>query len=46
MGHFIIRCDVVSGRFTVEETLTAMFDDKFGLSDGESSEKEGEEIYR
>ena len=45
MGHFIIRYDVASGRFTVEETLTAMFDDKFGLSDGEWSDKEGKEIY-
>ena len=36
---------MASGRYTVEETLTAIFEDKFGLSDGELSDEEGEEIY-
>ena len=34
----------ISARFTVDEVLDAVFDDDFGLSDGDSSE-EGEDIY-
>ena len=33
-------------RFTVDEALEAVFDDDFGLSDGESSEEEeGDDLY-
>lgn len=31
-------------RFTVNEVLEAIFDDEFGLSDGEPSDEEGEGI--
>lgn len=29
----------------MQQTISAVFDDNFGLSDGDSSEEEGEEIY-
>ena len=32
-------------RLTVDEALDAVFDDDFGLSDGESSEEEGDDLY-
>ena len=32
-------------RFTTEEALDAILNDDFGLSDGEDSEMEGEDIY-
>lgn len=31
--------------FTVEEALEALMDDDLGLSDGEASDEEGEDIY-
>ena len=35
----------MASRFTIEEVLEAILDDDFGLSDGEDSEIEGEDIY-
>ena len=32
-------------RLTLEEVLSGVFDDDFGLSDSESSEEEGENVY-
>ena len=32
-------------RLTLDEVLSGVFDDDFRLSDGESSEEEGEDIY-
>ena len=32
-------------RYTIEEALQAILDDDFGLSDGESSDEEGDDIY-
>ena len=32
-------------RLTLDEELSGVFDDDFGLSDSESSEEEGEDIY-
>ena len=30
---------------TLDEVLSGVFDDDFGLSDSESSEEEGEDVY-
>lgn len=35
----------MASRYTLEEALEAILDDDFGLSDGGSSDKEGEDIY-
>ena len=32
-------------RLTLNEVLSGVFDDDFGLSDGESSAEEGEDVY-
>ena len=32
-------------RLTLDEVLSGVFDDDFGLSDGESSEEKGEDVY-
>lgn len=35
----------MASRYTIDEALEAILDDDFGLSDGDSSDEEGEDIY-
>ena len=35
----------MASRYTIEEALEAILDDDFGLSDGETSDEDGEDIY-
>ena len=37
--------NMASRRFNVQEAISTIFDDEFGLSDGELSAEEGEDIY-
>lgn len=35
----------MASRYTIEEALESILDDDFGLTDGESSDEDGDDIY-
>ena len=35
----------MASRYMIEAAIEAIFDDEFGLSDGESSDEDGKDIY-
>ena len=37
--------DSMAAKYTVRQAVELLFDDEFGLSDGDISEEEGEEVY-
>ena len=37
--------DTMAAKYTVKQAVELLFDDEFGLSDGDISEEEGEEVY-
>ena len=37
--------DSMAAKYTVRQAVELLFDDEFGLSDGNISEEEGEEVY-
>ena len=37
--------DSMAAKYTVRQAVELLFDDEFGLSDGDTSKEEGEEVY-